>query len=615
MARKSNNILQRLLSIFKKQKLLPEQSYYRRMYAELIKDFSADELERFDKEIGKGNHIFCEYAEGEDTISIPCFDAYKIVNLDVIRTIFESDELFDECMGVIHSYDPERSQKLERAVVPYMEILSSDGGKRHSFWSSEIEFSSLLYGARMIYGDKASTEVREKIALLEKELSLDKLRQGDFSILIQNQILSVPKSLLVDMILGSSEDLKEHFADRENEEAKKLEIALKSFISTETNRSPILEYYDFPESAYRRCEDILDTNFTDNEVLKAKVSDKTKFSDEIKLTPELKNAVYNDMPEGLSDLDKAVYMYGRLCQILTYDPGVYAERERGPITLAHEDRERLNTITPENNRVICYEFSYLYAKFLEEQGIKHNVISKSRSKEYGGAHAYCEFVADNMHIKADSTALFFEGDLIAMKCGYRPNGLIVQTAYQDKREKLNESIGRMMEVLNTPNRRAPTSELINLYRDVSESERTIPNAERFDTFREVIERDKYTAPYSLESMTYALQMSRMIFNKEHKNEEVEDTFRLEIMKRNANVPTAIIEHRHAANGKSTYYEYGPEKKLEKRTVTQLRDDLVSGQLDIISRRDAALGFVERIYNMHEIEEKSKHSKGTEYGIG
>lgn len=601
MAKKGNNILQKILSVFKKKNLLLGQGSYRELYKELIADFSTEDLRKFDLEVENGNHLFFRNFNEDSSILVPALDAYQMVNPGLVKSIFENNELFDEVIEKIRSFDPERMESDERAAITCMEIGSFDDGRKHGIWGFNVNFSALLYAARVVYENTSSPGIKNKMEILETELSLDKLRQGDFSLLIQGDIYSVPKSFLIDIILGTPEELKGYFEDRDNIESKKLEIALKKFISTGDNRSHILEYFDFPEKAYCMCEDILETSFTDTEVMEAKVDDRTKFSDEIQLTEELKEAVYKDMPDGLNKLERAVYIYGRLCQILTYDPGVYAESEKGPITLRHENRARLNTITPENNRVICYEFSYLYAKFLEEQQIKHNVFSKSRYKEYGGAHAHCEFVVDDMHIKADSTEVFFEGDLIAMKCGYRPNGLKVLTRFPEKREKMQVAIDRMIELLNNPQMQPPTSELINLYMDISAKEALIPVGERFDTFRQLIEKDKYTAPYSLEATTYALQMSRMIFNKNRRNREGEDSVRLEIMKRHASMPTAIIEHRHASTGKSTYYEYGPDKTFEEKSATQLKSDLMSGRLDLIGRRKEAMNFANRICNMADIE--------------
>ena len=78
----------------------------------------------------------------------------------------------------------------------------------------------------------------------------------------------------------------------------------------------------------------------------------------VSVNPELKDAIFKDMPSyyrhGLKET-LAIFIYLKLCKLLTYDDEFLAENQTGEAALKHEDINHIREITPSNNKVVCYE--------------------------------------------------------------------------------------------------------------------------------------------------------------------------------------------------------------------------------------------------------------------
>ena len=90
----------------------------------------------------------------------------------------------------------------------------------------------------------------------------------------------------------------------------------------------------------------------------------------IRVNPKLREAILKDMPNyhGLKLLE-AIYIYVKLCKLLTYDDEFFATNQKGESAKVHEEIARISQITPENNKVVCYEFASIYEAMLNEFGI------------------------------------------------------------------------------------------------------------------------------------------------------------------------------------------------------------------------------------------------------
>ncbi|MBR4270252.1 MAG: hypothetical protein IKQ31_01055 [Clostridia bacterium] len=98
------------------------------------------------------------------------------------------------------------------------------------------------------------------------------------------------------------------------------------------------------------------------------------------------DAVFSAMNPNLDDVDKVLYIYTKLCSLLSYDAEYWAtecndENNIPPKFLRHIDINEINKISPTNPEVVCVDFNILFAKMLEMNGIHTRIKTKGRDGE------------------------------------------------------------------------------------------------------------------------------------------------------------------------------------------------------------------------------------------
>lgn len=156
------------------------------------------------------------------------------------------------------------------------------------------------------------------------------------------------------------------------------------------------------------------------------------------INPKLIDYILSEMPKSYSDVEKAIYVYIKLCKTLSYDPEFYASNQRGMIARIHSDIEHLSTITPTSNQIVCYEFTQIYAKILNTLGITYSITGRS---EYGSAHNKLLFSANEFVVSADSVSSIIGGDLFNAKVNRALLGI-------ECRNKNAETKAKFLKTLN-----------------------------------------------------------------------------------------------------------------------------------------------------------------------
>lgn len=238
-----------------------------------------------------------------------------------------------------------------------------------------------------------------------------------------------------------------------------------------------------------------------------------------KIHPELKSAILENMDNNLSDLEKAIYVYIKLCKILTYDDEFYAVNQQGIIALRHENPEMTANITPTNNKAVCYEFNSLYAKFLDEFKIK--LTTKTTSNGIYKGHTNLKFRAGKFLVLADSVKSILKCDLVNAKLNKPLTGIVC----------LNENIKTCDEFYDT---------VSHIYGLIAEEENTIVNQED-ETYEEILRQYEEVSSTSLsfdkkleimmrkvidsgmqgvDSIAYILQLRKIIFSQQEREHNI-----------------------------------------------------------------------------------------------
>lgn len=238
-----------------------------------------------------------------------------------------------------------------------------------------------------------------------------------------------------------------------------------------------------------------------------------------KIHPELKIAILENMDNNLSDLEKAIYVYIKLCKTLTYDDEFYAVNQQGIVALRHENPEMTANITPTNNKAVCYEFNSLYAKFLDEFKIK--LTTKTTSNGIYKGHTNLKFRAGKFLVLADSVKSILKCDLVNAKLNKPLTGIVC----------LNENIKTCDEFYDT---------VSHIYGLIAEEENTIVNQED-ETYEEILRQYEEVSSTSLsfdkkleimmrkvidsgmqgvDSIAYILQLRKIIFSQQEREHNI-----------------------------------------------------------------------------------------------
>lgn len=211
-------------------------------------------------------------------------------------------------------------------------------------------------------------------------------------------------------------------------------------------------------------------NGLDQDMINSITSNQTKHSFEI--NADIKNFVLKDMPSDLTKLEKAIYIYSKLCKILDYDMEYY--NDNGNRKFIAE--ESISDVDLSNNRVVCYTFSYIYSGLLREIGLDQIKEAKINKGEFVNRHASVEYIVDNIAIMADSTHAGAEiGDLTTLKVENRINGLRCSQFDIEKQNKVNQAKKKVEMILE----KEKTDEEANYF---------LPSQEKLDSMTSI---DKY----------------------------------------------------------------------------------------------------------------------------
>lgn len=281
------------------------------------------------------------------------------------------------------------------------------------------------------------------------ERFLEKINGKNYNIEIDGNKYSIPIERIIYLMQLPDEDF-----DRlcNSSEIKNIEgISKEHFIYASYKyfkENNVFNDFIIPINIKKRFDDIRSFQKIDwqaiNKYLKTEDS---KFKN-VQLDPELRNAIFSGIPEDSTQLEKAIYIYIKMCKLLTYDEEYYAVNQKGPATLKHKDVNYVSNINLTNNRVVCFEFNLIYSKLLDELGIKFRSDYKNMAGEaYGFGHANLEFRSGKFLVGADSVTSILQGDIARSKLNQPLVGLRCINENQNTQQEFKNSVTKIYELI------------------------------------------------------------------------------------------------------------------------------------------------------------------------
>ena len=283
-------------------------------------------------------------------------------------------------------------------------------------------------------------------------------------------------------------------------------------------REELMDNFIFPENIEKRITDIVNYEILDFESQNTYLSDENSLTSKTNLNPELIEAITKDIPANYSTLEKAIYIYIKMCKILSYNDEFFAAKQRGLAAEKHRMIDYIETISPQFPEVVCYEFNAIYAKMLHSLGINFHRECFSWKNKYGDGHEILSFRVGKYIIEADSSRQILTGDLFNAKVGNSIKGLKCRNQNFDTYMDFDEILRKVYKDIKKEDK-STFSEALKEYEELTNAKQAhIPFNTRFDIFLEKIRTSSFNG---LNIMSYILRLVNVLFTEEEREHYID----------------------------------------------------------------------------------------------
>lgn len=370
--------------------------------------------------------------------------------------------------------------------------------------------------------------------------------------------------------------------------------------------SGVFNDYIVPEAIETRFNEIVRFEKMDIEAINRINDIDNENLEKIKVNEELRQAILKDLPPDTSQIEKAIYIYIKMCKILTYDEEFYAVKQTGEIARKHENVENVYNITPKNNRLVCYEFNAIYGKLLEEFGIKFETFSKGYMYKFGGGHVDLKFRCGKFLINADSVTSILHGDMVKAKTNQPLVGLKCINVNTNTKLEFSELMTKMYKLVaqqEDSSTKNPVEHIETFEEVLSQYRQTVPEYLKIKLQEKVailINKINSANLTGIDSLGYMLQLSKILFTLEERKNNI----KISVFCNNTSVGQQIAmasavltinEQNNVQNGfDNIYYFYNPNTQLIPVSLTELQEKFDDGTFEYGDVRDPRIpGIIEK----------------------
>lgn len=352
-------------------------------------------------------------------------------------------------------------------------------------------------------------------------------------------------------------------------------------------KNKVTENYVLPDSIEKRIGFLTSGQYIDFSAVNKLMETKDTLYEKVELNPDLHDAIIEKMPEGISRLEKAAYIYAKMCTILTYDNRFMAANQKGEAAEKHKSLDYVSQISPENNEVVCFEFNMIYAKMLDEQGLHFKSEYKDMIGEYYGyGHANLEFRDGKFIVQADSVASILGGDIARAKLGLPLTGFECESPNIRTQKEFQDKVNAMYELVQSQERE---NDPWNEYDSLTENLHPV----EFDEKKAILlDKLKTTSLRGIDAMGYALQLRKILFSEQERKDNVS----VVVLRNNAvngegpKLEAGAVIAMNVSNfddqpSETSYYYLSSNKELSSITLEDVKSRLNDGTFEYIERKD------------------------------
>ncbi|MBP3461130.1 MAG: hypothetical protein J6K21_01805 [Bacilli bacterium] len=496
----------------------------------------------------------------------------KNITIDLLYDFLSNDYFYDYILDLFN-------ENIDSLLIVY---VNYDGvTKIDKYYKMDIlnALSIAISDDRLVLDEQILSRFKKLISNISYEVFKTKYIDDYFTYIIDDNNVNIPVSLFIDFLECSNEEYNKFF-NLENSD-KIIGIPKEYFIYSLIKffrSNNIFEKYYIPKEIKERYNELLESRKIDLQALNKINKTFNVNSEKIKLNSELETSIFKGISTDLNKLEKAIYIYLKLCDLLTYDEEFYTLNSEDNINNKHENIKKLESITLSNNSVICYEFNAIYSKFLDKIEVNYET-NASYSDIFGGGHEDLTFKCGKYLVKADSTiTIILYSDIVNVKLGKSLNGLICQNINKNTQKEFKKNLEKVYKIyidekIKNKKNLINFDELMKKYKLIREKE----NIELFDKFKILIQEINKSDLIGVDAMSYVHQLTKLIFN----NNELSTNFNFTIIKNISKSSNTINLCGIFTLNNNIYYSYIPKKVLSRLSKEEIENLFNEGFFEYI----------------------------------
>lgn len=305
---------------------------------------------------------------------------------------------------------------------------------------------------------------------------------------------------------------------------KHMIYAFAEFINNES----ILKDYLVSDDVRLKYEAIKSNQLIDLEAINKHLETKDTLFQKIHIDKSLEDAILSGIPVDFNDLEKAIYIYIKMCRIFTYNEEYFTKYLDEDIKRKHKDLSYVDQINLFNNEAVCFEFNIIYAAFLNRLGIKFKSNYMGYHDEvYGEGHVKMEFRWGKFLVRADAVSYMTKSDLTYAKVSQPLIGLVCLNKNKETQEEFEEALNKVyMHILREENVNSKTDiihisffeEILNEFFKIFTKLKDIRFEERISI---MVRKANNMHLKGVDYFSYLLQLQKILFTPLERQENIE----------------------------------------------------------------------------------------------
>jgi len=457
---------------------------------------------------------------------------------------------------------------------------------------------------------KCNDKIDKRMQKLKENISYEnfckKCYNDSFDVVIEDTKYTVPVKYFIDFLNEDDKEYEDFFKNKDNYKEIKKEIFIYSLIKYYNARN-VMYNYIIPKKIKNRCKEILSydkydvesiNNFYDDiEINKKDIEKITDFE----LNEDLKNSILEGIPKQYSDIEKAIYIYIKLCKKFTYDEEYFIYNQDSVREKEHLDINKLSSKNTENNNIVCFEFNSIFAKLLNMIGINDLILDGNVFGMYGGGHQNLNVRIGKYMISADSVTSILNGDLVNAKLNTKLNGIKTYNQSSKTNEEFNLLVNKVYDEIKNEELKDENKKYdlkVNIQDKIKEYEDTINNEMiSFDEKLEILINNLLSSNLqAVDLASYINRLRKILFTKGELDNNIGFTIIRDNSSEKAKLSMVFVINKNNINSdleNNIYYMYGRQTGLNQISIEELNSLFNTNKLNYIAKSDPKIKGVTR----------------------